>query len=200
MSNIWKGQYIPWELPSSEPAPSLERKKKNPVNTHENYNENILSDVTCGQVRWPILEIRALHLTHPKCTHTAVNTHREHTPGAVCSHLCCSARGAVGGLVPCSRAPQPWYWGWRERCKFTPPTYKSYQPKTRTQPLDYESDSITIRPRLPLAPCKARQWQGSGKAVARQWQGSGKAVARQWQGSGKAVARLIQTGTPGSNA
>ncbi len=32
-------------------------------------------DVTCGQVWWPILWICALHLTHPKCTHTAVNTH-----------------------------------------------------------------------------------------------------------------------------
>ncbi len=42
-------------------------------------------------------------------THTAVNkhthTHREHTPGAVGSHLCCSARGAFGGSVLCSRAP-----------------------------------------------------------------------------------------------
>ncbi len=26
-------------------------------------------------------------------------THREHTPGAVGSHLCCSAQGAVGGSV-----------------------------------------------------------------------------------------------------
>ncbi len=33
------------------------------------------SDVTCGQVWWPILGICALHFTHPKCTHTAVNTH-----------------------------------------------------------------------------------------------------------------------------
>ncbi len=40
-----------------------------------------------------------------------VHTHSsEHTPGAVGSHLCCGARGAVGGLVPCSRAPQSWYW------------------------------------------------------------------------------------------
>ncbi len=31
--------------------------------------------VTYDQVWWPILGIRALHLTHPKCTHTAVNTH-----------------------------------------------------------------------------------------------------------------------------
>ncbi len=60
-------------------------------------------DVTYSQVWWPILGIRALHLTHPKCTHTAVNTHthtytyREHTPGAVGSYLCCGAQGAVGG-------------------------------------------------------------------------------------------------------
>jgi len=27
----------------------------------------------------------------------------EHTPGAVGSHLCCGARGAFGGLLPCSR-------------------------------------------------------------------------------------------------
>ncbi len=33
------------------------------------------SDVTYSQVWWPILGIRALHLTHPKCTHTAMNTH-----------------------------------------------------------------------------------------------------------------------------
>ncbi len=45
-----------------------------------------------------------------KCTHTHTqqwtHTHREHTPGAVGSHLCCGARGAVGGSVPCSRAPR----------------------------------------------------------------------------------------------
>ncbi len=39
------------------------------------YESESESDVTYGQVWWPILGIRALHLTHPKCTHTAVNTH-----------------------------------------------------------------------------------------------------------------------------
>ncbi len=41
--------------------------------------------------------ICALQLTHPNCTHTAVNTHthREHTPGAVGSHLCCGAQGDI---------------------------------------------------------------------------------------------------------
>ncbi len=51
-----------------------------------------------GQVCRPILGICALHLTHPNCTHRAVNTHThcEHTPGAVGSHLCCGAREEVG--------------------------------------------------------------------------------------------------------
>ncbi len=37
------------------------------------------SDVTYDQVWWPILRIIALHLTHPKCTHTAVSTHTHWT-------------------------------------------------------------------------------------------------------------------------
>ncbi len=49
-----------------------------------------------------------------------------------------------------ARAPQSWYWGWRERCTFTPPTYNSCRTwVSNSQPLDYESDSLTIRPRLP---------------------------------------------------
>ncbi len=38
-------------------------------------------------------------------THSSEHTHTEHTPGAVGSHLCCGARGSVGGSVPCSTAP-----------------------------------------------------------------------------------------------
>ncbi len=96
------------------------------------------SDVTYDQVCCPILGICALHLTHPRSTHTVVNTH------TVGSHLCCGARGAVGGSVPCSRAPKSWYWGCRERCTFTPPTYNSCQTDSNLQPFDYESDSLTI--------------------------------------------------------
>ncbi len=43
-------------------------------------------------------EMYSLHLTHPKCTHTRSS-----------GQPCYSARGAVGGLVPCSRTPQSWY-------------------------------------------------------------------------------------------
>ncbi len=44
-------------------------------------------EVKCGRVWWPILGICALHLTHPKCTHTVVNTHTHtHTHTAVNTH------------------------------------------------------------------------------------------------------------------
>ncbi len=112
--------------------------------------------MTCGQVWWPIHGICALSLTHPSA-HTLqweVNkhTHHEHTPGAVGSHLCCGAWGAVGGSVPCSRvSPQSWYWGCRECCTFTPPTYNSCRTwDSNPRPLGYKSDSLFIRPRLPI--------------------------------------------------
>ncbi len=71
------------------------------------YTTQRESDLTYGQVWWLILRICALQLTHPKCTHTQQWTHT-HTlnthPEPVGSHLCCGARGAVGGSVPCSSA------------------------------------------------------------------------------------------------
>ncbi len=80
-----------------------------------------------------------------------VHTHSsEHTPGAVGSHLCCGAWGAVGGSVSCSRTPQSWYWGWRECWIFTPPTYNPCRPETRTHNLWITSPTLTIRPQLPL--------------------------------------------------
>ncbi len=85
---------------------------------------------------WPILGICVLHLTHPKCTHTD----HEHTPRAVIGYLCCGVRGAVWSSVPCSRAPQSWYWGWRVCC--TPLTYNSCQPETRTLNLSIASPTL----------------------------------------------------------
>ncbi len=72
-----------------------------------------------------------------------MNTHTVNT------HHCSSARGAIGGSVPCSRAPQSWYWRWRECCSFTIPTFNPCRTwDSNPQPLDYKSDSLTIRPRL----------------------------------------------------
>ncbi len=108
--------------------------------------------------KWKCRDIRSSMVTHTRNSCSAFNpskvhthssehthTHREHTPGAVGSHLCCGVRGAVGGSVPCSRAPQSWYWGWRECCTFTPPTYNPCRTwDSNSQTLDYESDSLTI--------------------------------------------------------
>ncbi len=84
-------------------------------------------------------DMYSLHLTHPKWTHTRSS-----------GQPCYSARGAVGGSVPCSRTPQSWYWRRREHWLFTPPTNNPCQTRdSNPQPLDYESNSLTIRPRLP---------------------------------------------------
>ncbi len=90
--------------------------------------------------KWKWRDIRPSMVTHTrnlcsafnpsKCTHTAVNSHTEQWAAIYAA--------AVGGSVPCSRAPQSWYWRWRERCTFTPPTYNR---DSNLQPFNYESDS-----------------------------------------------------------
>ncbi len=108
------------------------------------------SEVTYGQVWWPILGICALHLTHPKCTHTAVNTHTVNTHPEQWAAIYAAAPGEQLG-VWClaqghlSRGIE----GGESAFKFTPPTYNSCRTwDSNSQPLDYESDSLTIRPRL----------------------------------------------------
>ncbi len=81
-----------------------------------------------------------------KCTHTAVSseqthTHRKHIQSS--GHVCCGARGAVGGSVSCSRvSPQSWYWRWRERWIFTPPPTIPARPETRTHDLCVTSPTL----------------------------------------------------------
>ncbi len=106
--------------------------------------------------------VRTQHHTRNLCTvfnpskvhtHSSEHTHHEHTHP---EH--CGARGTIEGSLPCSRAPQLWYWRWRERCTYTPPTYNSCRTwDSNAQPLDYESDSLTIRPRLPPLLCHLPQ-------------------------------------------
>ncbi len=108
-------------------------------------------DVTYGQVWWPILGIRALHLTHPKCTHTAVNTHTPWT------HTRSSGQPFM------LRHPGS-SWGFGALLKGTSVVvlrvkrvlvihspHLLFLPArdSNSQPLDYESESLTIRPRLP---------------------------------------------------
>ncbi len=82
------------------------------------------------------------------------------------SQLCCGARGAVGGSVPCSRTPQSWYWGWRESAvhSLLPPTIPAAR-DSNSQTFDYESDSLTIRPRLPLSLAIIHKWRKLGTVV-----------------------------------
>ncbi len=81
-------------------------------------------------------------------THTAVNTHTHtvntHTHGAVGSHLCCGTQGAVGGSVPCSRAPRRGIEGGENAVHSLPPSTIPAGPETQTP-------TLTIRPRLPQA-------------------------------------------------
>ncbi len=134
---LWGPSSWPWQWTKKRMQPQDEKEKSE-------------SEVTCGQVWW--LGICALHLTYPSAhTHSSkhTHTHLEHTPGAVGSQ-CWGARGAVGGPVPCTRvSPQSWYWGWRERWSFTPPTYNPCRTwDSNPRPLGYKSDSLSIRPRL----------------------------------------------------
>ncbi len=103
-------------------------------------------EVVCGQVWWPILGICPLHLTHPSA-HSQQWTHTWSS-----GQPYCGARGAVGRSVPCSRvSPQSWYWRWREHLLFTTPTDNPCRTwESNRQPLGYKSNSLTIRPRLPL--------------------------------------------------
>ncbi len=100
------------------------------------------------EIKWKWRDIQPSMVTHTQnscsaCNPSKVNTHRsEHTPGAVGSRLCCGARGSVGGSVPCSRAPQSWYWGWSECWTFTPSTYNSCRPETRTRNLSITSPTL----------------------------------------------------------
>ncbi len=99
-----------------------------------NFESESESEVTYGQVWWPILGICALRFNPSKVhTHSSEHTHCEHTPGAVGSHLCYGARGAVGGSVPCSRAPSVVVLRVERALVIHSPTYNSCRPETRTR-------------------------------------------------------------------
>ncbi len=112
-------------------------------------------DVTYGQVWWPILGICALHLTHPTCTHTAVNTHTPWT------HTRSS-----GQPFMLRRPGSSWGFGALlkgtsvvvlrvESVLYIHSPHLQFLPAwdSNSQPLDYESNSLTIRPRLPRRKC-----------------------------------------------
>ncbi len=102
-----------------------------------------------SQEWWPILGICSLHLPIQVHTHRAVNTHTMNTHPEQWTAINAEAPGEqLRGLVPCSKAPQSWYWRWK-RVLYYPHLQFLLARDSNSQPLDYESDSLTIRPRLP---------------------------------------------------
>ncbi len=72
-----------------------------------------------------------------------------HTVNTQFSHLCCGARGAVGVRCLAQGHLSRGIDGGESAGYSLPPPTIPAGPETRTQPLGYESDSLTIRPRLP---------------------------------------------------
>ncbi len=137
---------------------STHSKPKNYVQTILKHHWNIWmskvneseSDMTWSSMVNPYSELSALHLSHPKCTHSSEHTHTVNTHSEQWAANAEAPGEQFGGSVPCSREPRSWYWRWREHWLFTPPTYNPCRTRdSNSQPLGYESNSLTIRPLLP---------------------------------------------------
>ncbi len=106
----------------------------------------------------PILRFCALHLTHPKCTHTIVNTHTPtvNTHPEQWAAILLRRPGSSwrsGALLRVS--PQSWYWGWKRAWIIHSPHLQSCRTwDSNPQPSGYKSDSLNIRPRLPQGTLK----------------------------------------------
>ncbi len=95
------------------------------------------SDVTYGQVWWSILWIHALHLTHPKCTHTPwTHTRSSGQPFMLRRPGSCWGFGALlkGTSVVVLRV--------EKALNIHCPTYNSYRPETRTRNLSITSPTL----------------------------------------------------------
>ncbi len=108
-------------------------------------------DVTYSQVWWPILGIRALHLTHPKCTHTAVNTHTHTHTHTVNTHLeqwaaiYAAAPGEQLGVRCLAQGHLSRGIEGGERALYIHSPHLQSLPDrdSNSQPFDYKSDSLT---------------------------------------------------------
>ncbi len=126
---------------------------------------------------WPILGIRALHLPIQVHTHTHTHTHKHtrssgqpfmlrhpgsswgfgallshthtHTHGAVGSPSCCGTQGAVGGLMPCSRASRHGIEGGESAVHSLPSPTIPAGPRLKLTTFQLRVRLSTIRPRLP---------------------------------------------------
>ncbi len=122
----------------------------------------MLYTIRKGHDVWPSMVIHTRNLCSAfnpsKCTHTAVSSEQTnkhtltHTPGAVGSHLCCDARGSSWGSGALLKGLTSVVVLRMERAlDIHSPTYNPCQTwDSNPQPLGYKSDSLTIRPWLPI--------------------------------------------------
>ncbi len=120
-----------------EPS-TLNNKKVVCFGTYSIWIYWLKNDVTYNQIRWSIL--CALHLTHPKCTHTAVKTHLEQwaaiyaaAPGEQLGVRCLTQ----GHLVVVLRV---------ERAQYIYSLHLQFLPdrESNLQPINYMSNSLTL--------------------------------------------------------
>ncbi len=116
----------------------------------------------CFLKKWKWRDIRPSMVTHTRNLCSAINPSKVHTHSSEHTHtvnthpeqwaaiLCCGARGAVGGSVPCSRATSVVVLR-VERVLYIHSPHLQFLPArdSNSQPLGYESDSLTIGPWLP---------------------------------------------------
>ncbi len=118
----------------------------------EKYSDKLSeSDMTYGQVWWPILGIRVLHLTHPRCTHTVVNTHTVNTHPEQWAAIYAVALGEQLGVRCLAQGLTSVVVLRVERAMYIHSPHLQFLAAwdSNLQPFNYESDSLTIRPRLP---------------------------------------------------
>ncbi len=104
------------------------------------------SEVTCGQVWLPILGICALQLTHPKCTHT--HTHTLLEQWAAINDAAPREKLGFGALL---KGTSVVVLRVKRALDIHSPPHNSCRTwDSNSQPLGYKSNSLIIRPRLPL--------------------------------------------------
>ncbi len=108
--------------------------------------------MTYDQVWWPILGICACIYPIQVHTHSSehTHTHHEHTPGAVGRHFYAQRPGISWGFGALLKGTSVVVLRVERALYIHSPTYNSCRTwDSNSQPLDYESNSLTIRPRLP---------------------------------------------------
>ncbi len=108
--------------------------------------------------KWKWRDMWPSMVTHTRNLCSAFNPSKVHTHSSEHTHTVNTHTEQWAAIYAVAPGEQLGVWclaqvhlrGWREHWTFTAPTYNSCRTwDSNSQPLDYESDSLTIRPRLP---------------------------------------------------